>query len=305
MSQPDMSQLVPLQRVALLVTDLDNTLYDWFAMWYPAFSSLLEAVCSQSGVPRSVLLPEIRTIHQERGTSEYSYLLSELPSLRKLHPPDEIAKIYEEAIHTYRSMRQKNLHLYPGVRNALDRIKELGVPIVVYTESLGFYSSWRLRELRLDGVVDYLYSPPDHGFPDGVTPEMLRSRPPEAYQLKNTEHRETPRGILKPGVQILQGILQDMGTSASETVYVGDSLMKDVAMAQDVGVFDVLAKYGAVHDQAAYRLLQQVSHWTEEDVQREERINERPNVTPSYVLPRRFDEIFGFFKFGGIRSDRR
>jgi phosphoglycolate phosphatase len=293
MGQPD-----PLPRVALLVTDLDNTLYDWFAMWYPAFNAMLETVCSKSGVSRAALLDEIRAIHQERGTSEYSYLLNELPSLKKLNLPQEITEVYRDAIRRYRSMRQRNLHLYPGVRNALVRIKEFGVPIVVYTESLGFYSAWRLRELNLDGVVDYLYSPPDHDFPEDVTPEMLRSRPPEAYELKKTEYRETKRGILKPDPQILQRILQELGASASQTVYVGDSLMKDVAMAQDAGMFDVLAKYGAVKDHSAYRLLQQVSHWSEDDVQRESRINERPNVTPSYILHDRFDEIFDFFKFG-------
>ena len=293
MSQPD-----PLPRVALLVTDLDNTLYDWFAMWYPAFNAMLETVCSESGVPRIVLLGEIRAIHQERGTSEYSYVLNELPSLQKLHPPEEITEVYSDAINRYRSMRQKNLQLYSGVRNGLVRIKEFGVPIVVYTESLGFHSAWRLRELHLDGVVDYLYSPPDHDFPEGVTPEMLRSGPPESYKLKKTEYRETPRGILKPRAQILKRILREIGASASEAVYVGDSLMKDVAMAQDAGTFDVLAKYGAVQDRSAYRLLQQVSHWTEDDVQREGRINDRPDVTPSYVLHNRFDEIFDFFKFG-------
>ena len=127
---------------------------------------------------------------------------------------------------------------------------------------------------------------------------MLRSRPSEFYELKRTEYRQTPRGVLKPGADILQRIMKEMDVSASETAYVGDSLMKDVAMAQDVGVLDVLARYGAVHDHAAYRLLQQVSHWTEEDVQREQQINERPNVIPSYVMNNRFDEIFGFFKFG-------
>lgn len=293
-----MSQSDRRPHVALLVTDFDNTLYDWFAMWYSAFNAMLETVLSQSGVPRDVLLNEIREVHQKRGTSEYSYLLGELPSLKMLNPCDEIANVYNDAIHTYRSLRQKNLRLYPGVREALARIKEYGVPIVVYTESLGFYSAWRLRELNLDGVVDYLYSPPDHDFPEDVTPEMLRSRPPEAYELNKTEHRETPRGILKPDPRILKKILEELDISPSETVYVGDSLMKDLAMAQDVGVFDVLAKYGAVQDKTAYMLLQQVSHWSEDDVQREARINARPHVRPSYVLQDRFDEIFDFFRFG-------
>jgi phosphoglycolate phosphatase len=98
--------------------------------------------------------------------------------------------------------------------------------------------------------------------------------------------------------------LRELGISASETVYVGDSLMKDVAMAQDADVVDVLAQYGAVKDRNAYRLLQQVSHWTEDDVRRESQINDRRNIAPSYTLHNRFDEIFNFFRFGDQR-DRR
>lgn len=287
-----------LPHVALLVTDLDNTLFDWFDMWYPSFNAMLDAVSFKSGLSREVLFKEIRAIHQERGTSEYSYLLNELESLKSLHPGENISEVYKDAIDSYRSMRQKNMRLYPGVRDALLQIKQFGVPIAVYTESLAYYSSWRLRELDLDGVIDYLYSPPDHDFPKGVTPDMLRSRPPESYGLKKTEHRFTPKGILKPDVKILQRILREAGVSASQAVYVGDSLMKDISMAQEVGTFDVYAEYGLVRDPKAYHLLQQVSHWDERDVERERRINERQPVTASYVLHKRFDEIFQFFRFG-------
>ncbi len=293
-----MNQQDCLPRVELLVTDLDNTLFDWFAMWYPSFNAMLEAVTSKSGLSRESLFKEIRAVHQHRRTSEYSYLLNELQSLKDLHPGENISEVYKDAIISYRSMRRKTMRLYPGVRDALIRIKQFGVPIAVYTESLGYYSAWRLRELHLDGVIDYLYSPPDHSFPEGVTPDMLRSRPPESYDLKETEHRYTPKGILKPNVKILRRILRETGVSASRAVYVGDSLMKDIAMAKDVGMFDVFAEYGLVQDHKAYSLLQQVSHWDERDVERERRINERPNVTPSYVLHKRFDEIFQFFKFG-------
>ena len=38
-------------RARLLVTDLDNTLYDWFDIWHSSFSALLEEVARISGLP--------------------------------------------------------------------------------------------------------------------------------------------------------------------------------------------------------------------------------------------------------------
>jgi phosphoglycolate phosphatase-like HAD superfamily hydrolase len=290
-----------LPRVRLLVTDFDNTLYDWFASWYPAFSAMLEIICDSSGIAREQLLREIREVNQRRRTSEYSYLLNELPSLTRLHPHEDVAKVYDDAIHRFRSIRQRTLRLYPGVKDALIRIKQMGIPIVVYTESLAYHSAWRLRRLTLDGVVDCLYSPNDHDFPPSITVDKLRTLPSEFYNLKETSHFSTPAGVLKPNGQVLSSIIEDRGVAASEVAYVGDSLIKDVAMAQHVGALDVLAKYGTVQDQNEYELLRQVTYWTDVDVMRERQINESPSVTPTYVLHERFDEIFQLFRFESQR----
>lgn len=65
----------------LLVTDLDNTLWDWFAAWHASFSAMLDRLIETSGVPAEVLEPQIRAVHQARGTAEYSFLLDEVPAL--------------------------------------------------------------------------------------------------------------------------------------------------------------------------------------------------------------------------------
>jgi hypothetical protein len=57
---------------------------------------------------------------------------------------------------------------------------------------------------------------------------------------------------------------------------VGDSPTKDVAMAQDVGISDVYARYGRAQHTEAYDLLREVTHWSDADVEREKRsVNER------------------------------
>jgi len=288
--------------ISLLVTDLDNTLYDWFEVWYESFTALLGGISDISGVSADVLEPEIRRVHQQRGTSEYSHLIQELPTLVALHPDQDLREIYAPAIKAAQEARRSSLRLYPGVREALDDLHARGVTIAAYTESQAFYTASRIRNLGLDGVIDVLFSSPDHDLPKGVTPESMRTQPEDYYGLKATTHRNTPKGLLKPSPEVLRSIVDDLADSKG-VVYVGDSLMKDVAMAQDVGVHDALAAYGAVQLHPGYALLRRVSHWTDEDVEREKEIGARPTISPSVVLRTRFDEVFDHFEFAG--NDRQ
>ena len=66
---------------SVLITDLDNTLFDWVHLWHSCFSAMFEKIIEISGVPETVLKSEIKTVHQMHGTSEYSFLVEELPSL--------------------------------------------------------------------------------------------------------------------------------------------------------------------------------------------------------------------------------
>jgi phosphoglycolate phosphatase len=284
-------------RVSLLITDLDNTLYDWFEIWYGPFSAMLDTVVKMSGVESSVLEKEIRAVHQKRRTSEYSYLLDELPSLKSLHPDQKIAEVYSDAIRRFRSERKRKRRLYPDVRETLEYVKNRGTKIVAYTESLAFYTAQRILHLELDGIIDYVYSPKDHGFPEGVTPQSLRTQPPDAYKFEYTEHRFTPEDKLKPAPDILRLIICEIGGNQAEVAYIGDSLMKDVAMAQDAGVYDVWARYGLVQHKAEYDLLRRVSHWSEEDVLRERELSEGATVSPSFILYESMKELRQLFEF--------
>lgn len=290
-------------QVRLLITDLDNTLWDWFAAWYASFNAMVTRVAQDSGVPLDVLLPEIRRIHQSRRTSEYSLLLAEIPSLLHLHHKEDIPKIYNEAIHEYRIQRKRMTTLYPGVAETLGEIKRLGVPIVGYTESLAYFSEWRIRHVGLDGLLNSLFSSPDHDFPEGQSPETIRTQDPDSYGLKVTRHRHTPHSVLKPNPIVLRSILDAYDTQPSEAVYIGDSLMKDVAMAQAVGVHDVHAAYGLVADQQAYDLLRNVSHWTEADVLREKRLATSGEVHATVTLTKGLPELLDHFQFRGRESE--
>lgn len=287
----------PKRRVSVLVTDLDNTLYDWLEQWHAAFEAMIDRVAEKSGVPRETLLDECKAVHERHGTSEYAFLLQELPSLRAKHPADAIIQIYDDAIHAYRSARKATLRLYPKVLETLQAIKERGCIIVAYTESMAFYTNSRVRDLGLDGIIDYLYSPQDHDLPEGLTPEQVRKLPAEHYSFKKTVHRYTPPGELKPNPHILLSIIADVGALRDEAVYVGDKLNKDVHMAQLAGVADVWAKFGDVVSTEKYDLLRRVTHWKAQDVKTEKLTTER-DVIPTYVLDSSFSELLALFEFG-------
>jgi phosphoglycolate phosphatase len=42
-----------------LITDLDNTLFDWVELWFQCFSAMIDGLVEVSRVPRERLLSEI------------------------------------------------------------------------------------------------------------------------------------------------------------------------------------------------------------------------------------------------------
>lgn len=280
----------------LLVVDFDNTLFDWVALWHSCFSAMMNQVVEISGVPFEEMREQIRTVHREHRTSEYAFLLESLPALQPCLQGRKAVEVFSDAIKAFRNARSANLNLYPSVAETLLRIKGSGTRIAVYTESLSYYSFYRLKRLGLDGVVDAIYTPPDHDTPDGIDIDSVRSYSNDFYRLRFSKHEHTPLGELKPNPHILGQIIEHFGVTKEEAVYVGDSRHKDIAMARDAGVDHAWAKYGEAQDSKAYELLKSVTHWTDEDVVKEHEIRSR-EVSADVVLEDAFSDILDYYEF--------
>ncbi len=284
--------------VNTLIIDLDNTIFDWFAVWYASFEPIFSEIIRVTGRSPAEIEADIRKVHASRRTSEYTFLLEEVAALADLRALDDIRVLFKDAVEASQKGRDRNLRLYPSVFACLWDLKKKGVQIVAYTESMRFYSAYRLKRFGLDGVIDYLFSPEDHDLPQGVSPSKMRRLPDEFYELQVTEVRHTPPRELKPNPKVLLDIIRAVGAKPGKCAYVGDSLFKDVAMARDAGVFDIHAKYGESQSKPEYALLQRVSHWTEEDVQREATIAAKGHsFEPSACLKDSFAEIFIYCEF--------
>lgn len=230
------------------------------------------------------------------GTSEYAFLLESLPSLKPFIKDKTAQEVFGSAIYAFRKARKNELKLYPGVADSLLRIKGSGARLAIYTESQSFYSFYRLKRLGLDGVVDRIYTPPDHDLPDHFIQRGGRHYGRDYYHLRYTEHRHTPAGELKPNPQLLSQIITDFGATKDQVVYIGDSRQKDIAMAEDAGVEYAWASYGEAQETGAYDLLKLVTHWDDDDVERERLIRSR-EITAKIQLESSLSEIFNHFEF--------
>jgi phosphoglycolate phosphatase-like HAD superfamily hydrolase len=278
---------------SVLITDVDNTLFDWQEIWFECFSALADEAMRISGIEPEKFYAEASIIHQKYGTSEYAFLLEEMPSLRSQYG-DRVLEVLAPAIDAFRAKRRLVLKLYGGVEDTLIQLKASGIKIVAYTESQAYYTGYRFRKLGLDHLIDFLYSPPDHDLP--ASPENLRYYPSDTYQLAMTEHRHTPPNELKPNPDILLSIIRDIGADKGEVAYIGDSKLKDVFMAQQAGVLDVYAEYGAARHPERYDLLKKVTHWTPEMVERERQSEIPGAVNPTVVCSQSFSEISEVFR---------
>lgn len=277
-------------QIKLVISDFDNTLYDWFAMWHSSFSFLLGEIegISKAYPSRSELLRAIRTIHQSYGTSEYGNLLDELPKIW-----DEFSEAQKDVLQkttnsSYLNFKANHTVLYDNVMPTILSLKERGVNFVVYTESQPAYSEDRLVTLELDGIVDALYAPETQGL---IRSDVLKGR----KRCKITNIRTLPKHDKKPNPAALLDIIKDFGVDKSQVIYIGDSLMKDICMANHASVTSVFAEYGIVNYKEEYNLLREVSHWPDNDVAKEVSISSEDCV-PNFTIGN-FSEILSYFKF--------
>ena len=241
---------------------------------------------------------EIRTIHTVAETSEYSFLVDELPCLSSKFPNMAIRDEFAGVLVEYKRKRRKALRLFPGVMKTLEKLKSSGVKLVAYTESMEYHTVERLKVLGLDGVIDHLYSRDDHASPAHIEKVRLRTEPDENYALANTRHTKLEISNRKPATEILERIIAECGVDKSQCLYVGDSPMKDIAMANACGITSVLITHpnSKLNDER-YELLRSVTHWTDAEVSDEKIVTPTPTHTIST-----FAELLALFDFGLARS---
>ncbi len=266
----------------LLITDLDNTLYDWVTFFAKSFEAMLDALVRQLGEPRSKLVKEFKAVHQHYGNSEHPFAVFDLPSVRSHFPNAsrrELLDLLSEPLHAFNSARKQYLKLYDDVAKTLRTLTDHGVVIVGHSEAIAVNAFYRLDKLAIAPHFRRLYVLESRfeGHPD---PERQKS-----FQIPNDFVREVPKSERKPNPALLKDICQREGVHASDCWYVGDSIVRDISMAREAGITSVWARYGTSYDRKLWEILVSITHWTDEDVSREERLQSLyHDVEPDFTV---------------------
>lgn len=288
-----------IKNVNFVITDLEDTIWNWLEMWHNSFTPYLERIVRDTSIDIEVLKAEFKTLHQRYGTTEMSFAYKELPSITEVFYPlfETTPTGGKNILHEYNSNKKNNLRLYDGVLETLKYIKSKGAIIVAFTESSVFFTKYRIKHLNLDGIIDVIYSPEGYNIPDSV----YKHYDDDFWNPKLTKIKSLPKDTRKPNAEILWTILNDFGADKESSIYIGDKLDRDILMAQQAGVTNVYAEYGHVIDGAKYSLLVDVTHWTDEDVIRERNFKNQKIATPKpdYTVSsfNQIKDLFNFTKF--------
>ena len=283
--------------VRLLITDLDNTLYDWVTFFATAFYEMVKVASELLNTPQEILLDDLRIVHQRFHNSEHPYSLLETRTVRCVYQGlsyADTADLLAPAFQRFTEVRNETLKLYPNVAPTLKRLHDLGVGIVGHTEATVPNALHRLKQLRIDQYLRRLYAvkPIGDSRPDPFQRSPSFETSLNVFYLNQDERKPDPR--------VLLDICRDEGISLTQALYVGDSIARDVGMAKNAGLWSAWAEYGTRFDRKLWERLVRVTHWTAEDVARAEAAEAKHHyVKPDVVLNQDFSEILDHFSFVG------
>lgn len=266
----------------LLITDLDNTLYDWVSFYSQSFSAMAEELSKEINVPLDILLSEYKVIHQRFGNSEKPFATLELPSVISYFGTNDkilLQKKLTRVFSAFSSKRNHTLKLYPTVRDTLNILRERGVKIVGHTESLEYNSLYRLYKLDVIDFFDHLYTIEDNHnlHPNPKNAKVISVKDDFIIRLSSAES--------KPNPKLLEHICLTENVDIKDAVYVGDSITKDISMAKSIGMKAVWARYGRQFAPELWEILVKITHWTDKDIEREEQLKESfSRVKPDYSI---------------------
>jgi phosphoglycolate phosphatase-like HAD superfamily hydrolase len=279
---------MPRPPISLVITDLDNTVYDWLTAFVPAFYAMVHEAAPLIGVDEEELLDDLQAVHRKHGDSEHPFALLETRAVEKKFgqkSQKEVTRVLDPAFHAFNRVRKQNLKLYDGVYETLEQLSRLHVPVVAYTDARVINCLFRLNRLGVKHLISRLYAP------GHVTKEM------DHLAMSDDFIRVLPPTDRKPNPQTLIDICSQYRVAGSDALYVGDSLVRDVYMAKSAGLYAAWAKFGTLYDKALWPKLVRVTHWTEADVERERILRHESRGTEPDCTLDRFNDLTHYFEF--------
>lgn len=242
----------------LLITDVDNTLYDFGTYFEAGLRGLVSVTMTALGKTEQYVLETLKVVFAKHGSIEYPYALADFPEASAMTATErrELVRLTSEGFWSEAALA---LNAYPGVIDTLRHLHREGVNIVAFTDAPFHEATRRLRALSIDrylsGVVaTRWFSAQQHG-----TPALRLREIPGFVQLRRTLSLvgQLDDSQRKPNPETYAQIMQVFGLTPNRVTVIGDSPTRDLAPAASIGMQAIWARYGR-RSPASEILLQQI-----------------------------------------------
>lgn len=258
-------------HTVFLLTDLDNTIYNWVDYFAPSFRAMVHVLSRELEVDEEQLLGQFKDVYGRQGSLEYAFAVQELAICKDMEKA-EVERLVRVAKGAFSRVREKNLLPYPDVEDTLSWFTRSGVQIVGVTNAPVFQAKGRLKQLNIDRYFYGLAAWEGHRIPVDdleITKEIQRRDSSGNYTSAIPEQRIWPLSAeeVKPSSSGYIKIITDLGVSPDQVYVVGDSLGKDLAPAIEIGAVSIWARYGKIVQEKNMATLFAITHWSEAKIQ--------------------------------------
>ncbi len=140
-------------RSVVLITDIDNTLYDFVDFYARAFRSMVHVLASDLQVEEENLIQDFARIFRGRGSVDQDYVIESLDAVRGLSL-DEVHRLVIRGRRAFDLTRQKHLRPYADIPLVFKILSDAGVRIFAVTNAPYFYALNRMKSI---GVLEFCY----------------------------------------------------------------------------------------------------------------------------------------------------
>ena len=231
--------------VTLIVSDVDNTISDYFNNWGLSWDKGIEKLAASRGIEKDKLYEDIR--ENAGGYARFHNfpdLLKETPSLSlEGKSPEERARLEKsdaQICHEVAKQYHAGNTMYEGVIATIRKAKAAGAQFVLYSDSPASGLIARMADMQfpldlVDGVVcraDCTTEEVDGKIQFKKAPMQVTGGCFSGYRDALVEKLGdklvmNAGDVWKPNMKVMQDIMDRHGATADQTVMVGDNIKSD------------------------------------------------------------------------------
>ncbi|MBR1777814.1 MAG: HAD hydrolase-like protein [Alphaproteobacteria bacterium] len=231
--------------VSLIVSDVDNTISDYFNNWGLAWDKGIEKLAESRGMEKDKLYEDIR--NNAGGYARFHNfpdLLKETPSLslegKSAEERARLEKNDAKICHEVAKQYHEGNTMYEGVIATIRKAKAMGAQFVLYSDSPASGLIARMADMQfpldlVDGVVCRADSTTEEvdgkiqfkKAPMQVTGGCFSGYRDALVEKLGDKLVMNAGDVWKPNMEVMQGIMDRHGATPDQTVMVGDNIKSD------------------------------------------------------------------------------